>query len=141
MKKILIIDDGNEIRNLIVDYLEAENNFLIETGNKNTLFKLLSKKFIYDLVIVNITVSNNYGWRICREIRKYSNIPIIILTPRHEDIYELYGFEIGIDDYIRKPFNPQVLIARINRMFKWFSKEKKVNYAFNELEIDKVEIN
>ena len=91
MKKILIIDDDHGNRELMTDYLEAENSFLIETGNGNGLFKLLSNKFMYDLVIVNITASNNYGWRMCREIRKRSNIPIIILTPRHEDIYELYG--------------------------------------------------
>ena len=137
MKKILIIDDDHGNRELMTDYLEAENSFLIETGNGNGLFKLLSNKFMYDLVIVNITASNNYGWRMCREIRKRSNIPIIILTPRHEDIYELYGFEIGIDDYIRKPFNPQILIARIKRLFKRVYDKKKVNYSFNGLEIDK----
>ena len=86
---------------------------------------------------MDLIVSNNDGWALCREIRQTSHVPIIILSERNEDIYELYGFEIGIDDYIRKPFNPHILIARIKSIFRRGHNDKKINYAFNELEINK----
>ncbi|MBN2442624.1 MAG: response regulator transcription factor [Spirochaetales bacterium] len=133
MKRILIINDDNSTDAMIADCLKTEDNFITVIGTDN----LLNDRLFFDLVIINITGLPNYGWILCREIRKKSNIPIIVLTPKHEDIYELYGFEIGIDDYMRKPFNPQVLIARINRLFKRISKENKVMYTFDELKVDK----
>ncbi|MBN2535937.1 MAG: response regulator transcription factor [Spirochaetales bacterium] len=138
MKKILVMSDDIKSGEFTAAWLEKEGNFLVEKRSKNTSIKLLNCKFKFDLLIMDIDVSLNDGWALCREIRKISSIPIIIISPRKEDIYELYGFEIGIDDYIRKPFNPHILIARIKSILSRYCKEKKINYAFNELVINKM---
>lgn len=137
MKKVLLINDDIESGEIIADWLEKDGNFLVNTRSKNTIIKLLSHNYIFDLIIMNLDVSNNDGWSLCRKIRKTFHVPIIILSGRDEDIYELYSFEIGIDDYIRKPFNPHILIARIKSVLKRYNKEKKINYTFQELELNK----
>jgi len=137
MKKILVIDNSIESGEIIADFLEKEGNFFVEIGNKKTVINLLTNHFFFDIVLLDLANSNNEGWYLCREIRKRSRVPIIVLSSKNEDIYELYGFEIGIDDYIKKPFNPQVLVARIKTILRRDGHETEANYSFHELEINK----
>lgn len=118
MKKILIIDDDPEIRNLVSDFLLKENIDADSAENGTVGMELLSKNTDYDLVILDIMLPDISGTEICKKIRESSNIPIIMLTARNEDIDKILGLEIGADDYLTKPFNPRELTARIKAIFR-----------------------
>ena len=119
MKKILIIDDDPEIRNLVSDFLLKENLCTDSAGNGITGMELLSKNTDnYDLIILDIMLPDISGTELCKKIREFSSIPIIMLTARNEDIDKILGLEIGADDYLTKPFNPRELIARIKAIFR-----------------------
>jgi len=118
MKKILIIDDDPEIRNLVSDFLLKENMSTDSVGNGTAGMELLSNNTDYDLVILDIMLPDISGTEICKKIRESSSIPVIMLTARNEDIDKILGLEIGADDYLTKPFNPRELVARIKAIFR-----------------------
>ncbi|MBN1696531.1 MAG: response regulator transcription factor [Spirochaetales bacterium] len=136
MKKILIIDDNIESKKHIAEYLEDEGSFQVDIKNKKQSLEQLEKQNLFDLVIVDILISQNNGWTICREIKKITDIPLVVVTSNHEDIYELYGYEIGIDEYIRKPFNPEILIARMNALLRRRNGNRQI-HTFDEFELNK----
>lgn len=137
-KTILVVDDEPKIRVLLKDFLEKEDFQVMEAANgKDTLQIFKDKKEEINLILLDVMIPFYDGWTVCREIRKTSEVPIIMLTARSEDLDEAYGLEIGADDYIKKPIMPTTLIARIHALFRRLDKDKSNNkIVFGNLEID-----
>lgn len=131
--KILVADDDERILRLIADYLTF-NKFEVITAKDG---KLALENFddTIDLVILDVMMPIYDGWIVCKEIRKISEVPIIILTAKDSDLDELFAFDIGVDDYVSKPFNIALLLARVNRLLK--SKISKAgSIVFKGIEVD-----
>ena len=134
--KILVADDDERITRLLKDFLTHEN-YEVEIANDGEEALSLFKLNHFDLVVLDVMMPIYDGWVVCKEIRKTSNIPVIILTAKDSDLDELFGFEIGADDYVSKPFNIVLLIARIKRLLKDKDLNSDVNILnFNNIEID-----
>ena len=134
MQKILIVDDEEKIRKIIREYLEFEG-FLCYEANVGFMAIEMCKNNTYDLIVLDIMMPKIDGFTVAKEIRKKSNVPIIMLSARSEEYDKLYGFDLGIDDYVTKPFSPKELVARIKANLKRnkFIEEK---IKFLGLEID-----
>ncbi len=116
--KILIADDEKRIRDLITDYLTKEAYQSLEAENGAQALDLFRSHPDIDLVILDVMMPDLDGWTVCRRIRKESDVPIFMLTARVETNDEVFGFDLGADDYIKKPFSPRALIARIKALEK-----------------------
>lgn len=117
MQKILIVDDEENIRKVIREYLEFEGILCFEASNGEEAISCC-KESSYDLVVLDIMMPKIDGFTVAKEIRKKSNVPIIMLSARSEEYDKLYGFDVGIDDYVTKPFSPKELVARIKANLK-----------------------
>lgn len=117
MKKILIVDDEEQIRNILRMYLVKEGYEILEAEDGEKAIKLFYEKPV-DLVILDVMLPKKDGWSILREIKRYSNTPVLMLTARDDSEDEIFGFEIGADEYITKPFNNKILLARIKSLLK-----------------------
>ena len=132
MYHILVVDDEARIRSIIKKYAEFEGNSVTEAGDGMEAVRLCRKEK-YDLIIMDIMMPELDGFSACREIRKVSDTPIIMLSARGEEYDKINGFELGIDDYVVKPFSPKELMLRIEAIMKRVSKksveetEKKPN--------------
>lgn len=118
MKKIIVADDEARIRRLVCDFLKKEGYEPIEADDGDVALEIFQKNPDTALLIVDIMMPNMDGWAICREIRKISGVPIIMLTARSQEFDELMGFEAGADDYVTKPFSPAVLMKRVELLIK-----------------------
>lgn len=135
MKKILIIEDEDFIRDILRRYLEKEGYKVVEASTGEIgLEKFYETQF--DLIILDVMLPKIQGWEVCKEIKKISNTPIIMLTARTEEDDEVKGLELGVEDYIGKPFKAKTLMARIKSLLKRNSPEdfEKVG----DLEIDRI---
>ncbi len=132
-KTVLIADDELRMRKLIADFLVREGYHVIEAGDGEMALDKLHQEKI-DLVILDVMMPKYDGWTVCREIRKNSNIPVIMLTAKGEEIDQLFGFEIGADEYITKPFSPKILTARVNAFFRRLENGQALVY--DRLQID-----
>ena len=138
MKKILIVEDEKEIRNILKVYLLTAGYEVTEVGDGEEALKIFYEK-PFDLVILDIMLPKKDGWSICREIKEYSSVPVIIITARDNENDEVFGFEIGADDYITKPFSNKVFLARVKTVLK---NKSNNNYNYNnEIEMGKLIIN
>ena len=117
MKRILIVDDEEQIRNILRMYLVKEGYEVIEAEDGEKAMELFYEKPV-DLVVLDVMLPKKDGWSILREIKRYSNTPVLMLTARDESEDEIFGFEIGADDYVTKPFNNKILLARIKALLK-----------------------
>lgn len=117
MKKILVIDDEWKIRKLIKDYLVREGYSVAEAGDGQEGLDLFFQD-VYDLVILDIMMPKIDGWSVCRKIRAESNVPIIMLTARSDESDQLFGFELQTDEYMVKPFNPKLLMAKVKVLLR-----------------------
>ena len=135
MKKILIVEDEMEIRNILKLYLLKEGYDVTEAEDGEVAIKLFYEK-PFDLVILDIMLPKKDGWSVLREIKKYSSVPVMILSARDDDEDELFGFEIGTDEYITKPFNNKILLTRIKTLIKNTS-----NNTDHIIELGKITIN
>ncbi|MCT8978636.1 response regulator transcription factor [Clostridium sp. CX1] len=117
-KKILVVDDEPLIRKLVTDFLKKSGYITIEADDGRKALDLFSQEEDIDLIILDVMLPEYDGWTVCREIRKKSKVPIIMLTARGEEFDELFGFDIGADEYIAKPFSPNILIARVNAVLR-----------------------
>jgi two-component system response regulator ResD len=121
--RVLIVEDDERIRDLLRMYLENEKFNVDEvTGGLEALAAL--EKKAYDLVILDIMIPEMDGWKVCKQIRAISDIPIIMVTARGEEPERILGLELGADDYLVKPFSPKELLARINAVFRRFNGAK-----------------
>ena len=117
MQKILIVDDEENIRKVIREYLEFEGFLCFEASNGEEAIKMC-KENSYDLIVLDIMMPKIDGFTVAKEIRKKQSVPIIMLSARSEEYDQLYGFDVGIDDYVTKPFSPKELVARIKANLK-----------------------
>ena len=139
MKKILVVDDEVNIRNVIKEYAKFEGYEVEEAGNGMQAVEICKEKD-FDIIIMDVMMPKLDGFSAIKEIRKNKNIPVLMLSARGEEYDKLFGFEIGIDDYVVKPFSPKEVMARvaaITSRVKNNSKTKKEDkYVFEGLEID-----
>lgn len=115
--KILIVDDEQRIREMIKEYTSPEGFDIDEASDGAEALKLI-KQSRYSLVILDVMMPRMDGWSVCREIRKDSQVPVIMLTARGEEYDKLFGFELGVDDYMVKPFSPKELLARMKAIIR-----------------------
>jgi len=115
--RILIVDDEELIRDLIKEYISLENFGVDEAVDGREALKLFQQNN-YALIIMDVMMPKMDGWSVCREIRKTSQVPIIMLTARGEEYDKLLAFELGVDDYIVKPFSPKELLARMKAIIR-----------------------
>lgn len=116
-ERILIVDDEELIRDVIKEYLGLENYIIDEAADGEEALEAFRDKN-YSLIILDIMLPKIDGWSVCRQIRRTSNVPIIMLSARGEEYDKLFGFELGVDDYIVKPFSPKELLARIKAIIR-----------------------
>ncbi len=116
--KILVVDDEARMRKIIKDFLVARNYAVLEAANGEEALDIMYKDNKIDLVILDVMMPKMDGWETCREIRKFSKVPIIMLTAKSDESDELLGYDLGIDEYITKPFSPKVLVARIDAILR-----------------------
>lgn len=136
-KKILIVDDENDIREIIKTYLKNEGFEVIEASDGLIALEIFEINKI-DMVILDVMMPKMDGWQVCREIRKASRVPIIMLTARSEEYDKLFGFELGVDDYVVKPFSPRELNARVKAIL---NRSDIVSREDDILEIEDFKIN
>lgn len=117
-KKILIADDEIRITELISDFLTAAGYSTVTAADGEEALRLFEENQDVSLVILDIMMPGMDGWQVCREIRKSSQVPVIMLTARSEEFDQLMGFESGADDYVTKPFSPAVLVKRIEALIR-----------------------
>ena len=137
---MLLIEDEEKMRELIKIAFRKENFILIEAVDGRQGLNLF-KTNEADIVILDIMLPEIDGWTVCREIRRTSNIPIILLTARGEEFDKLFGFELGADDYLVKPFSPKELTARVKALLRRSevkSSEAVTNLEFGDIVIDKL---
>ena len=115
-EKIMVVDDHDDIREVIHVLLTNEGYQIIEAKNGKEALELLDDSI--DLIILDVMMPKMDGWQVCREVRETSKVPIIMLTARSEERDELQGFELGVDEYISKPFSPKILVARVNAILR-----------------------
>ena len=116
--QILVVDDESRMRKLVRDFLEREGFMVLEAEDGlDAMDKFYENKDIA-LVILDVMMPKMDGWMVCREIRQSSKVPIIMLTARSEERDELQGFELGVDEYISKPFSPKILVARVSAILR-----------------------
>ena len=136
-EKILIVDDESRMRKLIKDFLIRENYKVIEAEDgEDALEKFYENGDKIDLILLDVMMPKKDGWTVLREIRKSSNVPVIMLTARGEEQDELFGFELGVDEYVSKPFSPKILVARIQAILKRTNGEKSKVRDFGGIVID-----
>ncbi len=137
-KCILIVDDESRMRKLIKDFLTAKGYGILEAedGEKALqVFEENSEKI--DLILLDVMMPKLDGWSVLRQIRQTSKVPIIMLTARGEEQDELFGFELGVDEYISKPFSPKILVARVEAILKRTQGDTKEVKDYGGIEIDK----
>ena len=116
--KILVVDDESRMRKLVRDFLEREGYQVLEAGNGLEAMELFYEEKDIALLILDVMMPKMDGWEVCREIRKNSKVPIIMLTARSDERDELLGFDLGVDEYISKPFSPKILVARVEAILR-----------------------
>ncbi|MCI8293088.1 MAG: response regulator transcription factor [Hespellia sp.] len=117
--KILLVDDESRMRKLVRDFLVREGYMVLEAGDGIEAMELFYENKDIDLLILDIMMPKMDGWQVCREIRSLSSkVPIILLTARSSEQDELQGFELGVDEYISKPFSPKILVARVSAILR-----------------------
>ncbi len=136
VKRILIVEDEARMRKLVGDYLKKEGYEMLEAEDGKRGLEIFNEQENIDLVILDVMLPEYDGWTVCREIRKDSQVPIIMLTARGEESDELFGFDLGADEYVTKPFSPKILVARVNALLRRSDKTEKSIQSFEGLEID-----
>lgn len=137
-KYILVVDDESRMRKLIKDFLQAKGFSILEAGDGEEALKVFGEnKNKITLILLDVMMPKLDGWSVLRQIRQESKVPIIMLTARGEEQDELFGFELGVDEYISKPFSPKILVARVEAILKRTTKDEKQVKNYGGIEIDK----
>ena len=117
-RKILVVDDESRMRKLVKDFLVKSNYDVLEAEDGEQAVDLFFREKGISLVVLDVMMPRMDGWQVCKEIRAYSQVPIIMLTARGDEQDELQGFKLGVDEYISKPFSPKILVARIEAVLR-----------------------
>lgn len=134
--KIMVVDDESRMRKLVKDFLEKKGYDVIEAENGEVAVDKFFEQNDISLIILDVMMPKMDGWQVCREIRQYSKVPIIMLTAKSDEKDELLGFDLGIDEYISKPFSPKILVARVEAILR-----RTNNVDDENIEIDGIVIN
>lgn len=116
--KILVVDDESRMRKLVNDFLSHKNFNVVEAADGEEALDVFFENKDIALVILDVMMPKMDGWQVCKEIRQYSKVPIIMLTAKDSERDELLGYELGIDEYITKPFSPKILVARVEAVLR-----------------------
>lgn len=116
--KILVVDDESRMRKLVRDFLNKAGYEVIEAQDGEEALELFFAHKDVALIVLDVMMPKMDGWQVCREVRNYSKVPIIMLTARADERDELQGFQLGVDEYIAKPFSPKILVARIGAILR-----------------------
>ena len=116
--KVLIADDESRMRKLVKDFLTKNNYLVLEAEDGEKAIEVFFSEKDIALVILDVMMPKLDGWQVCREIRSESKVPIIMLTAKSDERDELLGFELGVDEYITKPFSPKILVARVEAILR-----------------------
>lgn len=116
--KILVVDDESRMRKLVRDFLQKKGYSVLEAGDGEEAMDLFYADKDISLIILDVMMPRMDGWEVCREVRKNSKVPIIMLTARSDERDELLGFDLGVDEYISKPFSPKILVARVEAILR-----------------------
>lgn len=116
--KILVVDDESRMRKLVKDFLVKSNYEVLEAENGSKAVDIFFEQNDIALIILDVMMPVMDGWQVCKEIRAYSKVPIIMLTAKGDERDELQGFELGVDEYISKPFSPKILVARVEAILR-----------------------
>ena len=134
---ILVVDDEQRIRKLLKDFLAKKDYEVIEAKDGEEALEIFEeRKDTIDLILLDVMMPKLDGWSVLRQIRQNSKVPIIMLTARGEEQDELFGFELGVDEYISKPFSPKILVARVEAILKRTSKSQNKISDYGGIEID-----
>lgn len=137
--KILVVDDESRMRKLVKDFLQKSNYDVIEAQDGSEALDIFYEQKDISLILLDVMMPKVDGWQVCREIRETSKIPIIMLTAKADERDELQGFQLGVDEYISKPFSPKILVARVEAILRRTSqKESEDNLEAAGIIINKV---
>lgn len=135
---VLIVDDEQRMRKLIKDFLVAKGFSILEAENGEKALEVFEEnKNKINLILLDVMMPKLDGWSVLRQIRQESKVPIIMLTARGEEQDELFGFELGVDEYISKPFSPKILVARVEAILKRTNQDIKEVKDYGGIEIDR----
>ena len=133
---VLIVDDESRMRKLIKDFLVKKEFKILEAVDGEDALKVFNENNNISLILLDVMMPKLDGWSVLRQIRQKSNVPIIMLTARGEEQDELFGFELGVDEHISKPFSPKILVARVEALLRRTIKEESNLYQIGGIEID-----
>ena len=137
-KKILVVDDESRMRKLVKDFLLKQNYEVLEAGDGRAALDIFFEQQDIALIILDVMMPKMDGWQVCKEIRNYSKVPIIMLTAKSDEQDELLGFQLGVDEYITKPFSPKILVARVEAILRRTNQVCDVeSLEYGGIEIDK----
>ena len=135
---ILVVDDEQRMRKLIKDFLTAKGYSILEAEDGEKALQVYEEnKSKITLILLDVMMPKLDGWSVLRQIRQESKVPIIMLTARGEEQDELFGFELGVDEYISKPFSPKILVARVEAILKRTNQSQKEIKEYDGIEVDK----
>ena len=135
--KILVVDDESRMRKLVKDFLSKQGYEVIEAENGEVACDIFFEQNDIALVILDVMMPKMDGWQTCKEIRQYSKVPIIMLTAKSDEKDELLGFELGIDEYVSKPFSPKILVARVEAILRRTQGDADENVEISGITINK----
>lgn len=136
--KILVVDDESRMRKLVKDFLVKQNYEVLEAGDGSEALDIFFENQDIALIILDVMMPKMDGWQVCREVRGYSKVPIIMLTARTDERDELQGFQLGVDEYIAKPFSPKILVARVEAILRRTSQmAEEETLEYGGIRIDK----
>lgn len=138
-KRILVVDDESRMRKLVHDVLERHDYDVIEAADGEEAVSIFFQNKNIDLLILDVMMPKMNGWEVVRTIRQYSEVPIVMLTARGEEQDELQGFQLGVDEYISKPFSLKLLVARVEAILRRSAGGKQDVIRAGKIEIDKNE--
>ena len=137
MTKILVVDDEERMRKLVKDFLTLKGYKVLEAGDGIEAVDVFVANNDIDLIILDVMMPKMDGWEVCKAIREYSKVPIIMLTAKSEEKDELKGFELGVDEYITKPFSPKILVARVEAILRRLGNSVEEKLSAGGIVIDK----
>lgn len=136
MEKILIADDEQLMRQLVIDFLKPEGYEILEASDGKEALDIYDKEHP-DLILLDVMMPGYDGWTVCREIRRESAVPIMMLTAKGEEIDQLFAYDLGADEYITKPFSPKILVAKIKALLRRSQNEQETHEADDGVAIDR----
>lgn len=136
MEKILIADDEQLMRQLVIDFLRPEGYEILEASDGKEALEIYDKEHP-DLILLDVMMPGYDGWTVCREIRRESTVPIMMLTAKGEEIDQLFAYDLGADEYITKPFSSKILVAKIKALLRRSQNEQETHETDEGVAIDR----